>query len=204
MRHPVTTGFTDYGPEPPNRETPDSSGSPRIAKRETEEPSRRGGIDQSVTPARGKAFATGFSVLMLVAVLSPLIEHTREIPRDNFPLSYYPMFSARRIGEAEVTYLQGIDALGAGRPLSYELSGPGGLNQSRRQIRRIVQDGRADVLCRDVAKKVALSGKKSLAEVVEVRIVSGRFDLASYFSRVSREPISEEIHASAQVERGRP
>ncbi|MEJ7637951.1 MAG: hypothetical protein WKF75_08220 [Singulisphaera sp.] len=114
------------------------------------------------------------------------------------------MFTARRGEVEEVVYMKGLDVRGEGRPLSYKLAGAGGLNQTRRQIRRIVRDGRADALCRAVAEKVARGGKKSLADVAEVQVVTGKYHLTSYFSGGSKAPVLEVVHASARVERGRP
>ena len=177
--------------EPPtnSRGVPESGGGPRGAVRR---------------PVRGKTFAAGFSLLLAGATLAPIAEHLREKPRDNFPLSYYPMFTSRRGEVEEVVYIEGLDVRGEGRPLSYKLAGAGGLNQARRQIRRIVRDGWADSLCRAVAEKVARGGKRSLADVAEVRVVTGGYNLASYFSGESKSPVSEVVHASARVERGRP
>lgn len=155
-----------------------------------------------IRPAGGKSFAAGFSLVLVGATLAPLAEHAREKPRDDFPLSYYPMFTARRGDVQDVDYLKAIDDRGEGRPLSYKLAGAGGLNQTRRQIRRIIRDGHADALCRAVAEKVARGGKKSLVDVVEVQVVTGEYHLASYFTGVSKAADKEVVHATARVERG--
>ncbi len=157
-----------------------------------------------VRPVGGKTLAVGFSLVLAGATLAPLTEHVRETPRDDFPLSYYPMFTARRGAIEEVVYMKAIDDRGVGRPLPYKIAGAGGLNQTRRQIGRIVRDGRADELCRAIAVKVARGGKYSLADVVEVQVVTGEYHLASYFTGASRVPVKEVVHATARVERERP
>lgn len=155
-------------------------------------------------PAAGRMFAAGFSLLLVGATLSPVAEHCREKPKDDFPLSYYPMFTERRSETEKVVYLKGVDVRGNGRPISYKYAGSGGLNQVRRQIRRVVRRGRAEGLCRAVAAEVARRDKSSLADVVEVQVVTGEYHLADYFTGKSTTPVSEVVHDSARVERGRP
>jgi hypothetical protein len=150
---------------------------------------------------RGKGFAGGLSVLTIGAVLSPIVQNWREEPRDGFPLSYYPMFSAKRSKTASVTYLVGLYAQGGRRLLPYVYAGTGGLNQVRRQINRAVREGRADKLGQIVAGKVALVGEEPFAAVVTVQVVTGKYRLADYFAD-KRDPISEFVHASCPVERG--
>jgi hypothetical protein len=53
-------------------------------------------IEPSSGVGRSKLLALCFSVAMIGAVLLPLRENLRHRPKDNFPLSYYPMFSDRR------------------------------------------------------------------------------------------------------------
>lgn len=149
----------------------------------------------------GKGFAGGLSVLTIGAVLWPIVQNWREKPRDGFPLSYYPMFSAKRARTASVTYLVGLDARGGRRLLPYDYAGTGDLNQVRRQINRIVREGRADKLCQIVAGKVALEGEGEFADVVTVQVVTGKYRLADYFAG-KRDPVSERVHASWPVERG--
>lgn len=150
---------------------------------------------------RGKGFAGGLSALTIGAVLWPVTQNWRKEPRDGFPLSYYPMFSARRSKIASVTYLVGLDSRGRRLLLPYAYAGTGGLNQVRRQINRIVREGGADKLCRIVALKVALEKETSLVGVVTVQVVTGRYRLADYFAG-AKDPVSERVHASRPVERG--
>lgn len=162
---------------------------------------RSGGVRR---PPGGRMFAAGFSLLLVGATLSPVAEHRRKKPKDNFPLSYYPMFTERRGETEKVVYLKGVEARGNGRPISFKYAGSGGLNQVRRQIRQVVRRGRAEELCRTVAAKVARRNEAPLADVVEVQVVTGEYHLADYFRGRSTTPVSEVIHDSARVERRRP
>lgn len=147
---------------------------------------------------RGKALAGAASLLTVCAVLWPVMENWREKPKDGFPLSYYPMFSAKRSKSASVTYLVGLGAEGERHSLPYTYAGTGGLNQVRRQINRVVRGGKADTLCRIVAAKVAW--EERLADVVTVQVVTGRYWLTDYFAG-KRDPLSEVVRASCPVER---
>jgi hypothetical protein len=153
-------------------------------------------------PARppGRLRAAAFSVTLLAAVLAPVAENFRDEPEDSFPLSYYPMFSARRSPTPEVTYLVGLSAAGERYPIHYRYAGVGGMNQVRRQIRRRVREGAAGVLCADVASKVARARKPPLADVVTVQIITGEFRLDDYF-RGDKRPLQEEVRASCAVQR---
>lgn len=151
-----------------------------------------------------KRFAGGFSALMICAVLWPVQENFRTKPHDSFPLSYFPMFTAKRDGQYKLNYMIGITAQGARLVIPYKLAGNGGFNQVRRQINRRVSDGEAAVLCQSVAarlaKKIAQKENHPLAGVVTVQIVTGRYRFDDYFTG-NKKPRSEKVRTSCTVER---
>ncbi len=151
---------------------------------------------------RGKGLAGGLSLLTIGAVLWPVTQNWRKIPKDSFPLSYYPMFSAKRSKKATVHYLVGLGARGERHLIPYTYAGTGGLNQVRRQINRVVRGGRADTLCRIVAAKVAQEEEDRFGGVVTVQVVTGEYRLTDYFTG-NRDPVSERVRASCRVERPR-
>src|SRR5258708_8427302 len=59
----------------------------------------------TVPPARGKAPAAMLSLALIGAVLLPIHENWRTKPHDIFPLSYFPMFSARRNATESFYYI---------------------------------------------------------------------------------------------------
>ena len=149
--------------------------------------------------ARNERWLAGlFSVLLIAGVLSPLLEYQENNPDDNFPFSYYPMFTSTRGESYRITYLAGTDAAGARHPVSYQLAGAGGFNQVRRQIRDATNDGRADVLCADVAEEVLEEDDAPYTDLVEVHVVSGRFRFDDYFAG-DKAPYEEEVHATCPV-----
>lgn len=141
---------------------------------------------------------------LLGAVLAPMRQNWRRKGDriDGFPLSYYPMFSARRPKIGSVVHLIGIEADGSSRLLHHRYAGTGGLNQVRRQIRRRVDLGRASTLAEQVAEAVAVSPLPKDSRLVEVRVVTSRHRYDDFFSGEGA-PLSRSVHASATVERPR-
>lgn len=125
-----------------------------------------------------RGFAGVLSAAMLGAVLWPLRQDFR--PKadrvDGFPLSYYPMFSMHRRRHGGITYAVGVTETGERRYLAYNLLGPGGVNQVRRQLYQVaVREGRAAQYAAALAARIA--GRRSCADITRVEVVRGKFDL---------------------------
>jgi hypothetical protein len=160
---------------------------------------RRGGGDvRSLDPE--KVFAGALSAALIAGVLWPLRQNWCGTPRDSYPFSYFPMFSAKRKKRVRVRYLVGLDADGRRRLIPYTFFASGGLNMVRRQLRRLVIAGRADEVGRIVAKRLATCKDEDLAGIVTVSVVTGEYRLSDYFTGV-KEPLSEWVHASCEVKR---
>ena len=136
-------------------------------------------------PNRDQLLATALSAGMIAAVLWPVRQNWRRRPVDGFPLSYYPMFSAKRRATARVIHLVGVQAGGRRVSIPYCCAGEGGLNQVRRQIGRACREGRAAALCALVAEDVCR--RPALADVVEVELVESTYRLDDYFQRRDAE-----------------
>ena len=147
-----------------------------------------------------KWYAGGVSILTIGAVLWPVVRNWRESPEDDFPLSHYPMFSAKRPEKVRVTHLVGVDGDGRRYLVPYKYAGGGGMNQVRRQINRLVREGKADALCQTVAARISLEEEGRFTEVVNVQVITGKYRLSDYFSG-NKEPLSEDIRASCPVRR---
>lgn len=146
--------------------------------------------------ARRAAGCAGVAVV--VAVLAPLGEHLRPAPRDGFPLSHFPMFTARRGENLAVTYLRGVAADGGWVALPYRLAGRGGMNQVRKQLRRTARrPARAERLCRTVAERAAR--RPAFDAVVRVELVTGTFPLSGWFHG-DHEPVAEVVHATTDID----
>jgi hypothetical protein len=162
------------------------------------------------SPAREKGLAGAFAAVMIGAVVWPVAQNWRDQKKDSFPLSYYPMFSLKRADATTVRYLVGVDARGGRHLIPHTYAGTGGLNQVRRQINRIVREGRSQALCERVADEVARRNEARFADVVTVQVVVGRYRLADYFAdkrgsvweRMDASRVREDVAAACPVDRG--
>lgn len=130
-------------------------------------------------PIRTRTGGACFAAAISTAVLAPMINLWREKPRDSFPLSHYPMFSARRGTHVEVAYLRGVLADGGHVMLDSKLIARGGMNQERKQIARAARRDRGQRLAEKAAR--TLARRDSHLDVVATEIVVGQFLLANYF-----------------------
>jgi hypothetical protein len=146
-----------------------------------------------------RAQAAFISAAVLAAVLSPLLQYRRPRPDrvDGFPLSWYPMFSAKRSRRMSVTHAVGVTADGGRHSLPSAALGAGGVNQVRRQLYRVaVREARPDAYADDLAARVARS--PDWPNVIRVEVVRTRFDLDDCLT--SRQVGGESrVLASAEV-----
>ena len=148
----------------------------------------------------GKRVAIGFSLALIGAVLWPLHQNWRKRPKDNFPLSYYPMFSARRQATETFYYVLGRDEQGARYQIPYKMIGSGGGNQVRRQLRKIMNEGRGPELAQTVAKRLARKENAPWSQIAAVEVCRGKYVVNDFFHG-RKEPVTETIEGSSPVER---
>jgi len=152
---------------------------------------------------RGKRPALLFSLALIGAVLWPIQENWREDPHDSFPLTYYPMFSARRDPVEVFYYVVARDAAGQRHFVPYGMIGDGGLNQVRKQLNRKVREGRAGEVAQAVAATLARRARAPWSQIESVEVCWGKYAVDDYF-RGKKEPVMEKIKASAPVRRTPP
>ncbi len=149
-----------------------------------------------------KWIAGGVSILMICAVLVPVVENWRERPRDSFPLSYYPMFTAIHPDTQRENYLVGFDRQRNRYLIHHSYVGPGGLVRVRRTIiNRMISRGQAAQLCRSVAAEIARRRSRALSPVATVEVMTGTYRHSEYFAG-NKTPDSEQVRGSCPVERG--
>ncbi len=146
----------------------------------------------------GKLVPAILSFIALIAVLSPICENFKRKPVDSFPLSYYPMFSAKRHANFSGQTLIGIDHQGNRQRLRHTLAGTGGFNQVRRQIAAAVKEDRAMEICNTVAKRVARSKRYTGPHLASVQVVTATHHIDSFFAG-SQIPVAEKLHAACPV-----
>lgn len=160
-------------------------------------------VDGPETDSRGKALAAVLSLAMIGAVLWPLQQNWRADPRDSFPLSYYPMFSARREANETFWYVVGRDEQGGRHYVPYRMIGSGGGNQVRRQLRKIVNSGRAPELAHTVARRMARQDREPWSKIVRVEVCKGTFAVNEFFHG-HKDPLEEQIKGTGEVRRKEP
>jgi hypothetical protein len=147
-----------------------------------------------------KWVATAFSLVVIGAVLSPIAENWRADPRDDFPLSYYPMFTLKRAETSSVTFVAGFDRRGNRSSIPHWVVGPGGMNQVRRQISRTVEAEDAGKLCRTVGSRVARRRDEPYTGIVTLQVVTDWYRLDGYLVG-DKTPVAEQVHATCDVSR---
>ena len=122
-----------------------------------------------------QTLATVFSILVMLALLWPIQENWRKKPKDNFPLSYYPMFSHKRNTTYSMPYLVGYDSLQNRYFIPYQYAGTGGFNQVRRQMRQMVREDRHDELIERVAQQLGETQRSPFDQLERVDLVTGKY-----------------------------
>jgi hypothetical protein len=135
-----------------------------------------------------------WSVGLLVAVLWPIL---RDPPRDGFPLSNYPMFSAdRRRADAQIGHVVGFSREGRHRPVPPELLGTEEIMQAHQTVQVAIRRGYADELCRRTAERVRADPAHADLEQLEVR--TDHYDAIAYFAGDTK-PRATHVHARCPV-----
>jgi len=137
-----------------------------------------------------RAWAYLVSATLVGAVLWPL---QKAKPKDDFPLSTYPMFSRKRPSEVSIDHVVAV-AGERQEALPPDLVASGEVLQAKATITQKLRRGRrgAEELCRQVAERMAADEDYAWADRIEVR--SDRYLVLGYFSG-ARKPIWSRVHA---------
>lgn len=150
-------------------------------------------------PSFSKAWACAVSIAVMGIVVSPLAQNWSSAPQDDFPLSYYPMFTKSRDDEVKITHVVGLDEKGNAYRIRYNVLGSGGMNQVRKQVRRQVKAGNADELCQDVAKRISKKESGPLSGIDSVAVLTSSFEL-DQFVKGTGKPRRQTVQATCPVE----
>ena len=148
-----------------------------------------------------KLAAAVFSVVIIVAILWPVRQNWKENPKDEFPFSYYPMFSHKRKATHSLPYFVGYDASGERYRIPYKYAGTGGFNQVRKQINKRARQGDVDELTKKVATRLARSKKAPYNQLVRVEMVRGKYHLDDFFLSEDKLPIKETVYSYQNIEK---
>lgn len=147
-----------------------------------------------------KLLAAIFSVVTILAILWPVRQNWKENPRDEFPFSYYPMFSHKRKSTHSLPYFVGYDVTGNRHFIPYKYAGTGGFNQVRKQINKRARQGDVEAITKKVAKKLSRSKKSPYNQIVRVEMVRGRYNMDDFFMSGNKLPIKETIYSYQNIE----
>ncbi|NJL74529.1 MAG: hypothetical protein HC892_05290 [Saprospiraceae bacterium] len=142
-----------------------------------------------------------FSMILIIILASPIKENWKAKPKDNFPLSYYPMFSKKRDTSYTLNYLVGFDANNKRHCIPYYMVSSGGMNQVRRQINKKCKEGESDKLAKKVARRIANSEKAPFDKLEKVVVMEGTYHLEDYFLADRKAPLKEKIISTQIVDR---
>lgn len=152
----------------------------------------------------------------LAAVLLSPVRHyfngRDKVEEDSFPLSTYPMFSDHRKDRARIPHVAGFTAEGERIVPHYSHFGAGGLNQVRKQVTRMVRQGRAAEVAQRYADALAARRERPVprgggpgavrrrreAGIVRVEVVRSRYFFDTYYAG-NTTPQVETVHARADV-----
>ncbi len=148
-----------------------------------------------------KSVAVVFSLGLVLVIMWPVHQNWAENPKDDFPLSYYPMFSHKRKTTHSLPYFVGYDASGQRYCIPYKYVGPGGFNQVRRQINKRARAGNVEKITKKVARRLAKCKDAPLNNLVRVEMVRGKYDLDEYFLTDNKSPIKEKVYAYQNIEK---
>jgi hypothetical protein len=153
-------------------------------------------------------------VVFAAVVLSPVRHYFNgkdKLKEDSFPLSTYPMFSDNRKDRTRIPHVAGFTADGVRIVPHHSHFGAGGLNQVRKQITRMVRQGRSVEVAQRYADSLAgqrqrpLAGRGSGAQrrrteagIVRVEVVRSRYFFDTYYDG-NTIPQTETVHARAEV-----
>lgn len=160
-------------------------------------------------------WALAAGVAFAAVLLSPVRHYFNgkdKNEEDSFPLSTYPMFSDDRKDRTRIPHVAGFTADGDRIVPHYSHFGAGGLNQVRKQITRMVRQGRAVEVAQRYADALSEQQRRSAGQgtspaarrrrkeagIVRVEIVRSRYFFDTYFAG-NTTPQMETVHARADV-----
>ena len=140
-----------------------------------------------------KSGAVIFSFLIAGAVLWPVKENFRKKPADNFPLSYYPMFSFKRGADYTLNYIVGYDGFNKRYYIPYRYYGSGGLNQARRQLNKKVKKNDTGEILKKAVTRIKRKDEPLYTLLKRLELARGTFDFDAYFIGGNKLPKHEQI-----------
>lgn len=138
--------------------------------------------------------------LSLIVVASPVVENWKEDPKDDFPLSYYPMFTKVRGEYTFVSHLYGIDKNNNYYLIPHTvIAKNSGFNSFRKTVSRIIKNGQAGNLCSLVSKKLRNIDVEPYNQIKFVRVVTSKINIDKFMNKKTEEKKLFKVHAECRV-----
>lgn len=150
---------------------------------------------------QSKITAVIFSIVITSAVIWPVIENFKKKPKDDFPLSYYPMFTEERKPVQLINYFIGYDSMNNRYSIPYKFVGTGGFNQVRKHINDKVRKRDYEKITRKTAERVARSKEFPYKNLTTIQLARGAYHFDNYFRTGNKIPIREKILLTQKIER---
>jgi hypothetical protein len=137
----------------------------------------------------GRAWAVVLGLVVLLGVF-PVI--TR---RDSYPVSDFPMFSSRRTATETVDTAVAVSGESVWRLDPRLIAATDEVILAAVTVSKALGAGTADLLCADIARRVAHRGP---AGAEQIEVVTERFDAVRWYEG-DRTPLSRTVHATCEV-----
>lgn len=146
-----------------------------------------------------KAIIGILCILSLLIVLSPVLENWKENPKDDFPLSYYPMFTKVRGEYTFVSHLYGIDSNNNYYPIPHKvIVKNSGFNSFRKTVSRIIKNGEAEQFCRFVSQRLSNTEIEPYNRIRVVRVVTSKINIDKFMTNKPDRKMFR-VHAQCRV-----
>jgi len=151
---------------------------------------------------REKIIIAFISIFCMLVIASPILENWKDEPKDDFPLSYYPLFLKKRGEKTVVSYLYGADKDKNYYTIPNYYVIPGvGFNSARKQISRIIINNQALELCEFTAKVLRIIDEEPFNKISHLAVVSSRVNIEDFMNKEGNNfrPKENRLHAECRV-----
>jgi hypothetical protein len=141
------------------------------------------------------------TILLCLAVLSPMVPSKGGQRRDDFPLTWYPMFRGVRPSNETIVWVRATLDDGSHRPVPVGYWTPGGLTEGRAHLERAIREHDIEAFCARLGDELHGRTRGWATRAVALEIVRSTFTLTAYFAEDDPEPATEHVLFQCAVSR---
>jgi hypothetical protein len=150
---------------------------------------------------RERIRAAATTIALCLAVLSPLIPADDGKLKDDFPLTWYPMFRGVRPSVETLLWVRASLADQTTRPVPVGYWTRGGMSEGRAHLDRAVAERDLPEFCAFVARELGRRRSGWAPRVMTLEVVRTRWRLETYFTRSDAAPLNEKVLHTCRIER---